>query len=114
MARKTISVKARVKLFQDHQGICHICGGKIHGGERWDVEHIIPLAMGGDDTEANWRPAHAKCHKTKTAKDFTDIAKAKRRQARHIGIKVSKSPLPFGKQSRFKKKMDGTVVIRED
>ena len=110
--RKTISAKIRLKVFTTHNGICHICGGKIHVGEAWDLEHIIPFAMGGADDETNWQPAHSKCHKNKTAQDVADIAKAKRREIRHIGAKKSKSPLPFGKQSRLKKKMDGTVVER--
>ena len=111
--RKTISAKKRVALFAAHNGICHICGGKINVGEAWQVEHVIPFAMGGSDTEDNWRPAHTKCHKTKTVKDVADIAKAKRREARHIGVKVSKSPMPFGKGSKWKRKMDGSLVLRE-
>ena len=111
--RKTISAKARVALFQKHDGTCHLCGGKIHAGEAWEVEHVIPFAMGGADTEDNWCPAHTKCHKAKTVKDVADIAKAKRREARHIGAKVSKSPMPFGKGSKWKRKMDGSVVLRE-
>ena len=112
MARKSISTKARVALFQKHGGVCHICGGKINVGEEWQVEHIIPFAMGGEDAEPNWAPAHTKCHKTKTKTDVADISKAKRREARHIGAKVSKTPLPFGKKSKWKRKMDGTVVER--
>lgn len=111
--RKTISAKVRVALFQKHDGVCHLCGGKINVGEAWEVEHIIPFAMGGADDESNWSPAHIKCHRTKTSEDVGNIAKAKRREARHIGAKVSKSPLPFGRQSKFKRKMDGTVVLRE-
>lgn len=111
--RKTISAKARVALFQKHDGVCHLCGGKINVGEAWEVEHIIPFAMGGADDESNWSLAHIKCHRAKTTEDVGNIAKAKRREARHIGAKVSKSPLPFGRQSKFKRKMDGTVVLRE-
>jgi len=110
--RKTISSKQRLKLFQDHSGVCHICGGKINVGESWEVEHIIPIAMGGDDEPSNWRPAHTKCHKGKTKEDVTAIAKAKRREALHNGIKISRTPMPFGKNSKWKRKMDGTIVLR--
>ena len=111
--RKTISTKQRVALFQKHDGVCHICGGKINVGEAWDLDHRIPLAMGGEDIEANWAPAHGKCHRTKTTDDVGKIAKAKRREARHLGVNVSRTPLPFGKGSAFKRKLDGTVVRRE-
>lgn len=114
MKRKSISAKIRLKVFNDHSGRCHICGGKISVGEAWDVEHVIPIALGGADDETNWSPAHSKCHRTKTTSDMGAIAKAKRRESRHRGVRVSRSPLPFGKRSKFKKKMDGTVVRRDE
>jgi len=112
--RKTISAKQRVALFSKHGGVCHICGGKINVGEAWEVEHVIPFAMGGEDNESNWSPAHVKCHRTKTSDDVGAIAKAKRREVRHLGGHVSRTPLPFGKRSPLKRKMDGTVVRRDE
>jgi 5-methylcytosine-specific restriction enzyme A len=112
--RKTISTKQRVKVFSNHAGVCHICGGKINVGEAWEVEHVIPFAMGGADDESNWVPAHTKCHANKTKSDVANIAKAKRREIRHIGAKKTKTPLPFGKGSAFKRKLDGTVVKRDE
>ena len=114
VSRKTISAKKRVALFAAHGGACHICGGKINVGEAWEVEHRIPFAMGGADDESNWVPTHVKCHRVKTTEDVGNIAKAKRREARHIGVRVSKSPLPFGRQSKYKRKMDGSVVLRKE
>jgi 5-methylcytosine-specific restriction endonuclease McrA len=112
--RKRLSTTQRIILFQKHGGICHICGGKIGIGESWELEHIIPFAMGGEDNESNWAPAHIKCHRDKTTIDVGQIAKAKRREARHLGGHTSRSPLPFGKKSPLKRKMDGTVVRRYD
>jgi 5-methylcytosine-specific restriction enzyme A len=111
--RVSISAKKRVALFQSRGGVCHICGGKINVGEAWDLDHRIPLAMGGEDTETNWEPAHIKCHRGKTTEDVGQIAKAKRREVRHLGGHVSRTPLPFGKRSPLKRKMDGTIVPRE-
>ena len=110
--RKSISTKKRVALFQKRDGICHICGGKIHVGEQWELEHQIPLSMGGEDVESNWYLAHTKCHKTKTKEDMGNLSKAKRREAKNLGAKKSKTPMPFGKNSKFKRKMDGTIVER--
>jgi len=112
--RKSLSAKIRLQIFQNHKGLCHICGGKVSVGEAWDVEHVIPLAMGGDDNETNWAVAHVKCHREKTVSDVVGIAKAKRREARHRGSHQSRTPLPFGKRSKFKRKMDGTVVRRDE
>lgn len=88
MTRRPLSTKARVALFARWNGECHICGGKIAAGQAWQVEHVIPLAQGGDDHGDNLRPAHTKCHTAKTAKDAADTAKAKRREAIHIGAKA--------------------------
>jgi len=114
MKRKTLSAKIRLQIFQTHKGLCHICGGKVNVGESWDVEHVIPFAMGGEDNETNWAVAHVKCHRTKTVQDVAEIAKAKRREARHRGSHQSRTPLPFGKKSKLKKKMDGTIVRRNE
>jgi hypothetical protein len=37
----------------------------------------------------------------------------KRKHHAHIGAKRSKSPLPGGRNSKWKRKMDGTVVRRD-
>ncbi len=106
MKRKPLSTAQRVQIFRDAGGLCHICGGKI-ANERWDVEHVIPLALGGEDAEANMRPAHKVCHVEKTQADVRKIAKAKRLEARHIGIKK-----PSQWQKKFKRKVSGETVLR--
>lgn len=86
--RRSVSTKARVALFAREHGICHMCNGLVHTGEAWDLSHEIPLELGGADDEANWRVAHRKCHRDHTATvDVPNIAKAKRRHARNIGIR---------------------------
>lgn len=87
--RKRRSAKTRLSIFLAHEGTCHICKGKIGVGEAWDLDHVTPLAMGGEDEDANLAPAHRKtCHGAKTAQqDVPMIAKAKRREAIHLGAK---------------------------
>lgn len=110
-ARRSISTKERARLFALHGGRCHICGWKIDGTcERWEVEHVIPFAYSRDDSDENRKPAHINCHAVKTADDRTDIAKVERMRLKHTGADVPRSPLA---RSRFKKRMDGTVVDRK-
>lgn len=87
MTRRRHSAKDRARILKANNEICHLCGGAIHPGEAWEIEHVIALELSGDDTDANKRPAHVKCHKAKTADDAGKIAKAKRNEARHIGAK---------------------------
>ena len=113
MKRRSISTRERVEIFQKAGGVCHCCQGRIAIGDAWEVEHVIPLAQGGADEGDNLQPAHVKCHRAKTADDAGNTARAKRREARHLGARVSARPLPCGRKSAFKKRMDGTVVRRE-
>ena len=110
--RKTKSKKFRAELFNERQGVCHICQGKILANEVWEVEHIIPIALGGEDSGDNLALAHKQCHRQKTKADVGRVAKAKRQRSFHLRGKVTKQPLPFGKSSKLKRKLDGTVVKR--
>jgi hypothetical protein len=86
---------------------------KVVPGQEWDVSHDIPLEAGGRDDESNWLVAHRKCHRAHTSSvDAPLIAKVKRKHQKHIGAARPKSPLPGGRFSKWKKRMDGTVVLR--
>jgi 5-methylcytosine-specific restriction enzyme A len=113
MTRKRWSTTYRVKLFAARGGVCHICAGKIATGDAWDLSHPHPLAMGGDDEPDNHDIAHRKCHRVVTTEqDIPAIAKAKRREARHIGAHRSARPMPGSRASNFKRKLNGTVEKR--
>ena len=112
MTRRTITAKERLAIFEAASGVCHICGGKITVGEAWEIEHVIPLAMGGDDRGPNLQPAHSKCHRAKTSGDVTAIARAKRLHERHTGARPRKGTMPGSRASKFKRRMDGTIEVR--
>jgi 5-methylcytosine-specific restriction endonuclease McrA len=90
MTRRRISVTERVAIYHGADGRCHICGERIGLAERWQVEHRVPLELGGDEAKGspNLQPAHVDCHKTKTSVDAWNLAKARRREANHIGARV--------------------------
>jgi 5-methylcytosine-specific restriction protein A len=115
--RKAMTPRMRLKVWENHKGICALCGGKIDGvRERWIVEHLRALELGGEDTEANMAPAHEACAIAKTIGkqgDHSRAAKAKRVKSKHLGIKKSKNPLPGGKGSKWKKKISGGVEPRD-
>lgn len=89
MSRRSLTAKERWRLFTLHGGICHFCEGKIDGArEAWDISHDVPLELGGADDDTNRKPAHRKCHRAHTAAvDQPNIAKAHRRELKHIGAK---------------------------
>ena len=117
MTRRRLTALQRARIFDSHEGVCTFCRLKIDGvREPWDVSHDVPLALGGADDETNWRPAHQSCHRQHTAEvDAPQIAKAKRVRAKHIGAKPPpKRPMAGSRASKWKKRLDGTVVRRDE
>lgn len=114
MSRKRISAKMRVEIFERHKGVCHMCGLRVVAGQVWEVSHEIPLECGGADDETNWKVAHRSCHRHHTATvDIPTIAKVKRIRQKHLGAKLpSRNTLPGGKNSEWKRTLDGRVVPR--
>lgn len=111
---RRMSPTRRARIFSDHDGVCHICETRIDGTkEAWEVEHIIPHALTRDDSDENLAPAHVRCHAIKTKTDVTQIAKAKRVNRKHIGAHSPKTTLPGSKTSKWKRKLDGTVIRRD-
>jgi 5-methylcytosine-specific restriction protein A len=81
--------------------------------QQWEADHIVAVAIGGSNEPDNLQPLCVHCHKEKTKTDVTSIAKGKRMAEKHYGIKRSKTPMPCGRRSPFKKKLDGSVVRRD-
>lgn len=112
--RSKLSKKQRLSVFVKHEGRCYLCEGIIRPGDTWEIEHILPVGLGGDNSEENLRPAHTKCHKPKTADDVRSMRKADRIRAKHFGAKIKTGSIPGSKKSGWKRKMDGTVVRRNE
>lgn len=112
--RKRLTKSQRVDVLHAAGGVCHICGEVINAArERFEVEHVIPIGLGGADDVTNWRPAHQSCHRDKTRSDVRKIAKARRVKAKHEGtFRPPRKIVPGSKVHRLKKKLDGSVIDR--
>lgn len=107
------SASERLKIFLAADGICHICKRKIVLGEDWHDEHVKPKGLKGSNDLSNRRPAHIDCHAGKTRRDVAIMRKADRQGKKHLGLRPrSRQIMPGSKASRFKKKIDGSVVLR--
>ncbi|MDR7039975.1 hypothetical protein J2X36_004753 [Methylobacterium sp. BE186] len=112
--RRCLSPRRRLQAWERTNGKCVVCGDRIDGvRERWIVEHIRALELGGADELDNMGPAHEACGREKTRDDHARAAQAKRQKLRHIGATASERPLPGSKASSLKRKINGTVVPRE-
>ena len=109
--RRSFTKKQRAAVFEAGDGLCHICGLLIDGP--FEVEHMVPHALGGGDDIGNLRPAHPDCHAEKTKQDVTRIAKAKRVEKKFNGTyRASRHIVPGSKLSKWKKPLNGPAVRR--
>lgn len=105
--RKRRTPQAREAICVSHSWVCGLCKIAIDPvREKWALDHIIPLAAGGTDTDENLHPVHVRCHTEKTADDLGRIAKIARVRSKHLGTKT-KSARGFKGWRKF----DGTPVF---
>ena len=106
--------RVRLRVFEAHGGKCHLTGRKIRPGDDWDLDHCLALVNGGENRESNLAPALRSAHRKKTAQDVAQKAKDARVRAKHLGLHKPKQTLPGSKGSKWKRKIDGTVVRRDE
>jgi hypothetical protein len=87
------------------------CGASLAYGVEFD--HFILWANSRDSSLDNCLAVCPSCHRFKTANhDTPKAAKTKRQADKHSGIRTTRNPLPGSKASKWKRKMDGSVVRR--
>lgn len=108
--RAAMTPARKRRVWEAHLGRCEECGAALPvDGPTVAYDHVIALALGGADTDANTQLlCTVPCHAKKTAHDLAAIAKAKRRSgetgATHKRREIRSAG--FGNRSR---KFDGTV-----
>lgn len=98
-----------------------LCEGLLSSGERccanlkhkpFHFDHIVPAAIGGDNALQNCQVLCVPCHKSKTGgRDIKIIRKAVRGNDKYRGIR-KRSRFPGSRDSKFKRKVSGDVVLR--
>lgn len=84
----------RARVFERHGGRCHLTGQIIRAGDRWELDHVLPLALGGENREMNLAPALYTPHRKKAASETSAVRKADRIRLKHTGSwPASKRPL---------------------
>lgn len=109
--RREFSAKTKAHAFQRANGRCEECGFRLTVG-KFQYDHVNPDGLTGTNELSNCMCICILCHRGKTRKDVERISKAKRMHRNHIGAKESRHPLPGGRLSKWKRKLDGTVIFR--
>ncbi len=98
------------------------CEGILPGGQRcptivtkgrFRCDHVIPDRLNGEPIFENAQILCLQCDAVKTPRDLVRIGKARRQEIGDYRAKTpTQRPLPCGRRSPFKKKIDGTIVLR--
>ena len=82
---------ARIKAATiDGKIFCEACGVLC---KKFQIYHIIPDGLTGEPTFENSKLLCLECHGAKTKDDVKSIAKAKRVEAKHLGVKQQKQKI---------------------
>lgn len=112
MSRQEFSKKTKLQAFERSGGKCEKCTAKLGPGNT-EFHHETECTMGGDNGLRNCVVLCRGCHRAITSGRQRVIAKSNRQRDKHLGIKSPKGrSFPYGKTSRYKKKLDGRVVER--
>lgn len=112
LMRKEFPAKIKMAAWLRSGGKCEntSCGRKLFTGDI-NYDHDDPDGLTGEPTLENCKVLCRGCHKIKTKSDVARIAKAKRIERRHLGIR-KKSKFACSRDTKFKKKVTGEVVLR--
>lgn len=70
-----LSIGIRQKLYELQRGLCACCKQPL--GKNYHLDHIIPLSLGGPNTDNNVQLLRAECNLRKRAKDPIDYMQSK-------------------------------------
>lgn len=100
--------RVKLRVHAKAEGRCAKCTVEALSGQ---YDHAISLIIGGENRESNLQFLCVPCHKAKTKLDVKLKAKVARVRSRHLGLKKP-SKFACSRNSKFKKKIDGSVVLR--
>lgn len=103
--------RVRLRIFERYNGICYLSGIKISPGMKWQPDHIIAIINGGKNCESNMAPALTEPHRVKTNADLKIKSKIARVRKKFTGASQTIGQRKAF-QSKFKKKVNGEVVLR--
>lgn len=103
--------RVKLRLLVKHEGRCGNCTARLGPSSPAEFDHIIALADGGENRENNLWPLCRPCHALKTGKEAAERAWVRDQQKKQYGVR-KKASMPGSRDSKWKRKMDGTVVRR--
>lgn len=108
-----VPARVIVRVFEKAGKRCENCTRALRHRKDWELDHIKALKNGGEHRESNLQALCVGCHSQKTRADVAEKSKVAGTKKKHLGISTRKGPpMPGSRDSKYKKLMDGTVVLR--
>ena len=79
-ARRTLSAHTKRIVAARAKWRCEACGGLLD--EDYEIDHLVPLHLGGTDALDNLQALDGRCHRRKTVREEAARVEARRAAAR--------------------------------
>lgn len=83
VARRKFTPQQRAEVFALRGGKCHVCQRRLTPGDKWILEHVIALEVGGTNDIENLDVTCEWCEPAKTADDHAKAGHARRAYTKH-------------------------------
>lgn len=84
---RNVTPRRRLAIWERDKGVCQNCKRQLTAGDRWVLEHLRALELGGTNDDENLGVYCEPCADGKTPNDHATAAKAKRQKQRSLGIR---------------------------
>lgn len=88
-----IPPRVKLRVYDRHNGVCHICNLPIKPDETWHADHVIAIIEGGPNSESNLKPAHGHCNLAKANEEKARKSKVAKTRKKHLGITRQKGQI---------------------
>jgi 5-methylcytosine-specific restriction endonuclease McrA len=106
-----MTAKRRARILRLRGAVCaHPDCDRTDGLE---IDHIVPLELGGTEDDENMEPLCAEHHREKTRADVKRIAKARRIRKREAGEERRKAKIPVRAFPKIKRAMPSRPFPRK-
>ena len=97
--------RVRLRIIERQENRCVLCTREITRQNPAEIDHRVPLILGGQNAEHNlWALCAVPCHQDKTKSEVKVKAKVAKARMAKAGIKqTSRNPVPGSKASKWKR-----------